>query len=258
MIRINKTKTPPLRLTNKGTLEHVRLENLYFSDPLNFSSIDGKLKVTDNIYNHSTVKDQLIKEQFDKCCFCQVDISTCFNGHVEHFRPKGGYLQDVDSNVLEKPGYFWLSCEWSNLLLICDKCNQRPNKGNKFPLKDNSKRSKPSLKDISKEEPLFIDPTKLNPLEHIKFIENLPKGITPEGIFTVKALSLDREKLNELRSEVFDTMKDLFIIMKEREGKEDFTALKTKFLNRLRKKVSKGHSFNGMFRSVYKEYLAEL
>lgn len=257
MIRINKSKNVPTRLLTHGESEHIRLDKLFHSDVIKFSS-DGKMKITDKIYNHPTVKRQLELEQFEKCCFCQVDISTCFNGHVEHFRPKGGYKQDVNSNEIMKPGYYWLSCNWSNLLLICDKCNQRPNKENKFPLKDNNRRSKPSQKDISNEEPLFIDPTRVNPLKHIEFNDNIPKGITDEGKFTIDALSLDRKKLNELRAQLLNPIKDIFIIMEALEGKEDHKVVKERFLKRLKSSVSKRHAFNGMFRSVYKDFLGEL
>ena len=123
MIRINKSATVPGILVEKGEQETVILCHFYDSDP--FSCDDGtkKFEIKSSIYGHVTVKDQLIFDQHEKCCFCEADFTANGYGDVEHFRPKSGY-QTVVKGPLIKPGYYWLAYDWSNLLFSCQVCNE--------------------------------------------------------------------------------------------------------------------------------------
>ena len=81
---------------------------------------------------------------------------------IEHYRPKGRLHENN-----EHCGYWWLAYTASNLLLACSHCNRK--KSTKFPLlKEEHRVSEPS-KDISKEEPLIIDPTTEDPKEHLSY-----------------------------------------------------------------------------------------
>ncbi len=62
-----------------------------------------------------------------KCAFCETDTTVGASLRVDHFRPK--VFVFGDNNHL---GYYWLGYEWSNLILICEKCNRH--KSNKFPI----------------------------------------------------------------------------------------------------------------------------
>jgi len=72
------------------------------------------------IYNNAA-KQELRKLYHEKCAYCETVMSDdTFT--VEHYRPKKGSYS-----------YYWLGYEWSNLLPVCDKCNNA--KGDRFPVR---------------------------------------------------------------------------------------------------------------------------
>ena len=71
------------------------------------------------IYNN-TVKQELKALYHNKCAYCE-SIMSDDTLTVEHYRPKKGSYS-----------YYWLGYEWSNLLLVCENCNNA--KGDKFPI----------------------------------------------------------------------------------------------------------------------------
>ncbi len=71
-------------------------------------------------------------------------------------RPKAGFRQ-IAQELLGRPGYYWLAQEWDNLFFACPLCNQRYKK-NRFPLRDPAARARSHRDDVSREEPLFINP----------------------------------------------------------------------------------------------------
>ena len=147
------------------------------------------------LYGHSEVKRALIRNQNDKCAFCESWIRHISFGDVEHFRPKAGYI--VGSRLL-RPGYFWLAYEWSNLYLSCEVCNRR-HKGNLFPIA--GRRARYDHPDLSAERPRFVDPGVDEPGAHIEFLGAVPHGKTIRGRETVRSLGLNREELNGVRRE---------------------------------------------------------
>ena len=191
MIFIHRTEEPDI-LANKGKAEQLALCDAYDQGKREF---DFK----SSIYGHETVKNALIAMQHDKCCFCESKINHISYGDVEHYRPKGGYKQD-DSEPLQPPGYYWLAYTWDNLLISCTLCNQQYKK-NLFPLLFPDKRARNHHDDISEEQPLLINPSVVNPQEHIGFREEIPYAINDSvyGRTTICALRLDRETLNEKR-----------------------------------------------------------
>ncbi len=73
------------------------------------------------VYKDKSVRKQLNKMFRGKCAYCESKITSIYTGDIEHFRPKGGYIEN-DSTI--KPGYFWLASDWENLLFACPFCNQ--------------------------------------------------------------------------------------------------------------------------------------
>ncbi len=71
------------------------------------------------IYNN-TVKQELKKLYHKKCAYCESNMGDDALT-IEHYRPKKGSYS-----------YYWLGYEWSNLLPVCDKCNNV--KGDRFPV----------------------------------------------------------------------------------------------------------------------------
>lgn len=108
MIKIDKTGVAvPEILSTTGVVETTRNNVAHNAGRRKFS-------IKKSIYGHSTVKETLIALQNDKCCFCERKVSAGEPGHIEHYRPKGGYKKD-DKSKLEKPGYFWLAYDFDNL-----------------------------------------------------------------------------------------------------------------------------------------------
>jgi hypothetical protein len=154
-----------------------------------------------SVYGDAGVKAALRIAQHDKCSFCESKVTHVAFGDVEHFRPKAAF-RAIQGNDLTRPGYYWLAYEWTNLLFACEPCNRR-HKGNLFPLIDEATRARSHTDDVTREIPLFIDPTTEDPTAHIGFREEYPYPIggSPRGDATLRALGLDRPELVERRRE---------------------------------------------------------
>ena len=131
-----------------------------------------KVTKAQNKYRHPQVKKAL-KQMFQgKCAYCESQVTVVAWGHIEHFYPKG---QFVDRTF-----------QWENLLLSCEVCNS-DYKGTKFPL-DGSGR------------PLLIDPTSVSPDLHLLFswdpIAELAAvyGRDSRGMETVQTFDLNGER----------------------------------------------------------------
>jgi uncharacterized protein (TIGR02646 family) len=151
--------------------------------------------VKDYIYKALDVRDQLVQDQHSKCAYCECKISRQYND-VEHFRPKSHY--------------YWLGHEWKNLLYSCPRCN-RSYKKIKFPLAVGSVQANSPTDDITLEHPLLINPTEVDPSNHIKFNGHIAVGLTLEGKTTIKLFHLnDRDQCPDLieeRRQLFEEYK---------------------------------------------------
>lgn len=186
---------------------------------------------TSEIYGHDDVKSTLIVLQDYKCCFCESKIGHISYGDVEHFRPKAGWVQEEEK--INSPGYYWLAYVWDNLLLSCQKCNQRYKK-NHFPLVDPETRNIAG-RNINAEEAQFIHPVNENPETYISFNEEIPIAIEENvrGDKTIKKLGLDRELLNEQRRATLNKIRDIYDLAK---GYPDtYPELKTKAKQKIEK-----------------------
>ena len=193
MIKVQRPKRAPAILTTAGAKQR-KAHCQAFSNGRQSFEFDAK------IYGHPTVKKALVRAQHGKCCFCESAVRHVAYGHVEHFRPKGGFRQKASSK-LEMPGYFWLAYEWSNLLFACEICNSRF-KGNLFPLQLSKKRARKPTDSTTEETPVFVDPASEDPTVHVGFREEYPYAVngSRRGEATWRALGLDREELAEVRS----------------------------------------------------------
>lgn len=207
MIKIVRKTTVPVPdiLLNKGVNATNNLIARYNNGERTFTKddFDGK------IYGHEDVKNTLIDVQEGKCCFCESKITHISYGDVEHYRPKAAWVQD--NEALNKPGYYWLSYNWDNLLLSCQMCNQR-HKKNLFPVRNTANRALSHTDDISNEEPLFVHPVIDDPSTLISFNQEIPVSVdgNDRGAMTISRLGLDREALNEQRRSVLNPIRDLY------------------------------------------------
>jgi uncharacterized protein (TIGR02646 family) len=195
MIRVTKPAPgPPIlsRSAGRGPKETERLCEAYDAGIRDFDFDPG-------IYASRSVKNALIGTQYGKCAFCESKFTHIAFGDVEHFRPKGGWVQ-AEGDVLNKPGYYWLAYAWDNLYASCQICNQKF-KRNLFPLANRVKRLRSHRDEPSREQPLLIDPGPDDPGAFIGFREEYPFAIggNPRGTATIAMLGLDREELAEVR-----------------------------------------------------------
>lgn len=154
------------------------------------------------VYGSDEVRAALNMRQRGKCAFCETRVLPVSTPHVEHFRPKAAFRNEMDGSLV-RPGYHWLAYAWSNLMLACPRCNSASFKGNRFPLRDETRRAVTPAHRIEDEEPLLVDPFLQEPRAHIRF--NGPVafafGGSPEGRTTIDVLGLNREDLIDARNE---------------------------------------------------------
>jgi uncharacterized protein (TIGR02646 family) len=211
VIRIDKPKTAPAKLTKEGKTKAASHIQDYQKSSLEYQSGKKKFSFSSNIYGHSSVKEALRLTQHEKCCFCESLVGN--DGDVEHFRPKSGYSQQKGKQI-ERPGYYWLAYDWDNLYLSCSPCNSRQ-KQNLFPLADPVNRAQLNKNDIALEEPLLVNPGNEDPSQHIGFRGEVPYAIpgSIKGKLTIQMLKLDRDILNDARLRHLKTQRNLYNIV---------------------------------------------
>lgn len=185
-------------------------EDAYDADPNAYGTGKAKFEFDGDVYAHATVKEALVAMQHKKCAFCESKPLATSSGDVEHFRPKAAARSAVGGK-LERPGYYWLAYEWENLLFACERCNRRA-KGNDFPLASPPTLPRSHHQGIQAEQPVFIDPSKEDPSDHIGFRRHMPIRKTDRGEATIKGLGLQRRDLSHAREEILRRLFDTFRI----------------------------------------------
>jgi hypothetical protein len=198
VIQVRKPDAPPSVLRNRGPAAAEKLKAAYDADPASYQAGDKTLPISADLYGHDDVVAALTMAQHGKCCFCERRPL----GDVEHFRPKGGYKQAA-GDPLRRPGYYWLAYEWTNLYFACGPCNQRF-KGNVFPLARPEDRAVSHHDDVTREQPLLVDPG-TDASVHVSFREEVayPVNGSALGRTTIELLQLNREDLRESRADQF-------------------------------------------------------
>ena len=211
MIRIQRPQEPPAILRGQGRRLRRRLCAAYARSTEEYQR-RGKVFIFDKgVFAAPEVKAALIVAQHGKCCFCESRITHVSFGDIEHFRPKAGYRQ-AEGEPLQTPGYYWLAYEWDNLLFCCELCNRR-HKESRFPLAEPARRARCHRDACSQEQPLFIDPSAVEPAHHISFREEYPYPVEGDvaGQLTIQALGLDsREPLIEQRRDRLRMLRSFF------------------------------------------------
>lgn len=212
MIRVKRPSRAPRILTGRGITERNKLCREFDRAPPEYRSGRKKLGIKRSVYAAKSVKNALLKAQHGKCAFCESKVPALAYGDVEHFRPKAGY-QQTPKHKLRKPGYYWLAYEWTNLFFSCQICNQQGKK-NLFPLANPSRRAISHHETLDAEEPLLIDPAKVDPEVHIGFRDEVAfarKG-RRLGKLTIQVLGLNRQQLVENRRDYLVPLKMLRVL----------------------------------------------
>lgn len=188
-----------------------------------WAQIRQDVLITQNAHAHKTscYRDTTIEElktlYKNKCAFCERVYGDELE--VDHYRPKKERSVAKDRKH-DNPGYYWLSYEWSNLILCCSKCNGQ--KSNKFPLTGLNELNRVSTHIVNPGIPnydsydfqwiqVYENPLLLNPESDINFETHLRympsgevKGITDKGKLTIEICDLNRSWLLNQRQKIID------------------------------------------------------
>jgi uncharacterized protein (TIGR02646 family) len=198
MIRVQRPRAVPKILQTRGASARQAFQAAHDAGPQDYASGDARFEVDSEIYAAAEVKAALRQAQHDKCCFCESKVTHISYGDIEHFRPKAAFRQHAGGR-LQRPGYYWLAYEWTNLFFCCQLCNQR-HKQILFPLRRATRRARSHRGNVAAEEPLFLNPEE-DPMPHLGFRQEYlyPVRRSRRGRTTIEALSLNRDELVERR-----------------------------------------------------------
>lgn len=170
-------------------------------DPSNY---DSKIVKNSEIFNAlNTIYN-------GKCAFCESKLTGDVLKFISHYRPR--------------PQYYWLSYEWSNLLLCCEDC-QAAKRSSEFPIENevnrlnampqsNSLHWQLNSTELRNEHPLLLNPEIDMPEEEFKFS---PDGkisrayIGSRGFDTLRICKLNRTSLVSSRSKVVKNFYNSFV-----------------------------------------------
>jgi hypothetical protein len=123
-----------------------------------------------DVWQDRALKQILMEASNGKCWYCEAAVAQRADNPVDHFRPKNRVHGE------DHPGYFWLACDWENYRFSCTFCNSSRRtddtvggKQDFFPLWDAKQRGRPPRPDVSREQPMLLDPIDLADAGFITF-----------------------------------------------------------------------------------------
>lgn len=152
-----------------------------------------------------------------KCAYCESYIASDQDGGIEHFRPMNAVSNkyfnpvkiEIDGEIIDHPGYYWLCYKYKNFLPTCILCNEKRWHGEKligkytrFPI-NGDYAIRPGEED--NEEALLLNPVFDYPEEHLELQETgIFKARTEKGQMCIDVFGLNiREALVEGRRRAF-------------------------------------------------------
>jgi uncharacterized protein (TIGR02646 family) len=208
MIKVTKDySSPPEVLTRTGCYSKIKKA---------VNSTNGHDSIYNgNHYKHEQVTTKLKTIYNKKCAYCESFSEHVATLQVEHYRPKA---KVVDLTSPNPNGYYWLGCEWSNLLLACSKCNGKSAKANNFPISGTRRLNDTPFNSqnifirtnlladssfLTSEQPLLLNPEIDIPEQHLTFRHlGIIEGITLKGKYSVRIYTLNRGDLFKYRQEI--------------------------------------------------------
>ena len=160
------------------------------------------------LWSQPAVREALFRMHNGRCCYCERLRDQARESDIEHFRPKAA----VSDKSPERPGYWWLAYEWTNLLFACKTCNQEYKK-TQFPIR--GKRAMAPGDSLDDEEAWLLDPCTDDTESTIVYDyvtradSVLIYGVGPDeerAKRTTKVIGLNRLRLAQERREDLKTM----------------------------------------------------
>lgn len=200
----------------------------FFTDSKNYAK---EVKLTKKTFSFSVYKNpELVAALEDifgtKCAYCESCFAHVTPKDIEHFRPKSEI--NTGAGTL-RPGYFWLACEWDNLLVSCPDCNRSRNhevpgqakkaklgKETQFPLADEARRVRSQGPHVSEDDVrLLLNPCIDQPEEHLTFDEqgliraraDAHGNPSQKGAVSITVYALQRKALVEERLRVLNQLR---------------------------------------------------
>ena len=210
----------------------------------NFDELQTKLN---KCKKWSCVKEALSELSQKTCWYCEHYVPSTGYAEVDHWRPK-------DKNL-----YPWLEFELKNYIYSCKCCNNK--KLYKFPLKDETKRAKAPTDDISKEEPLLLNPLNKSDIQSICYDKSgrlMPRKneIIDKVRKTKEILQLDTtDRLAEKQKAFSRLCYDLDIYLKFKSNQE----IANEMIKQINKKIEyeQGNTFVWSFCMYIESWLRE-
>lgn len=209
MRKVKKLSEPTVLATNKAS---------WTADYARTRSQHHKTK-----YRERSIKEQVVKETFSKCVYCESKVGATTPGDIEHKIP----LSKVPS----------LHFEWSNLTLACTECNRR--KGDYYEV------SLPFL------DPYDDDVEAM--LEHLGPIVSAKPGCD-RAEYSVKRLDLN----NTNREELVKRKTELLAVLSERRTrlvKETNPVMKELISREIKQMAEKESEYSAMIRYILRDEL---
>ena len=163
------------------------------------------------LWSRPAVREALFGMHNGRCCYCERLRDRARESDIEHFRPKTA----VSDKSPERPGYWWLAYEWTNLLFACKTCNEEYKKTH-FPIR--GERAMAPDDSLDDEEPWLLDPC-TDDIEHTMVYDHVTRaksvliyGVGPDGERanrTTEVIGLNRPRLAQERWEDFKTMQKI-------------------------------------------------
>lgn len=183
----------------------------------------------------------------NKCAYCEKKFDSYTSATIDHYRPKKMItprveIYNVNSQLSNHPGYFWLTFNWKNLLPACSDCQHA--KQSKFPTVETNLYVFPLNNNIYKkdeiltlnhdyyypdpseldtaEKPLFINPYNDNPENHLLFdVCGNVHGRDEKGKKTIEELKLYQHTSKRHEKAMHICNKILFIVSAEMNLHQD-------------------------------------
>jgi hypothetical protein len=269
--RIRKSATISTSFRGKRRIKrNLDLLNRFLDDqPFDFKSSVWK-----------KAKEQLKRESYNKCAYCEADTTVVAHGDVEHFRPKSIY--------------WWLAYCYDNYLFSCQICNQVYKK-NHFPrggpalepvlpgpepdaaalehiaanltpdpLKDEEGMPMARfLEETADEEAHLVNPYETDPAtlfswkadKDLEEVVILPVNESPKAKAATAAAEnyygLNREELRKLRWKTYEILETFKLVLDQAEIPESLTQ---RVREQIRDMTGDHASFSGMARHFVKAW----